>query len=526
MRTGPLLSLLIPAALGAQSAPGDGVYRIFQGKSEVGRETFRQTDSLFEQSVTIPTINLRIESANARTASGSFAGFRLSLRNAAGDTLLGTYRAELTDDSVRITSDLPKAPPPHTRTAAFDIVMPPQSLASLAWLVNRAGGRDTTWRLLMAGSDSVITAPMHFTGDTARIQLGAIAIVARDSAGRVVSLEVPSQRARAIFTPADENLPALAGAPRPKPDFSAPPGARYTAEEVRVPVAPAVGDTFSLGCTLTEPKAGRPPYPAAITITGSGLQGRDEDLWPTLPGYRLFRQVAERLATAGIATLRCDDRGKDASTGDPAIATTVDLAGDTRAQVTWLRSRPEINPAKVALVGHSEGGIIGPMVGAEDRRLAALVIMAGPAKVGSEILRDQARWPIVSQKDLSPAERSAQLAAADSSIRADSSAAGAWFQWFYHYNPIPTARRVLQPTLILHGALDRQVSAGQADTLARAIRSGGNRRVTVQVFPGLNHLFLPTPTDGSPTEYTSLKDAHVPASVLDAMAVWLERVLK
>jgi alpha-beta hydrolase superfamily lysophospholipase len=291
-------------------------------------------------------------------------------------------------------------------------------------------------------------------------------------------------------------------------------------------VQPAVGDTFSLGCTLTVPKAGRRPYPAAITITGSGLQGRDEDLWPTVPDYRLFRQVAERLAGVGIATLRCDDRGKDASTGDPAIATTVDLAGDTKAQLAWLRGRPEINPAKIALVGHSEGGIIGPMVGIEDRKLAALVIMAGPGKIGSEILRDQARWPILSSKDLSAADRATQLVSADSGVRADSAAPGAWYQWFYHHDPLPTARKVSQPTLILHGALDRQVSAGQADTLAKAIRSGGNRRVTVQVFPGLNHLFLASPTDGSPDEYGEIKDARVPESVMDLMANWLSRILK
>lgn len=520
----PLLLLAQPLA--AQSAPTTGIYRIYQAKSEVGRESFISNDSLFQQTVIIPTINIKIESANVRSTEGGFTGFNLSLRNAAGDTLLGNYRAERSGDSVRITSDLPKAPPAHTRTAGFDMVMPPQSLASLAWLVARAAGRDTTWRVLMAGSDSVVATTMHFAGDTVHIQLGKIDIVAHDSAGRVQSLDIPTQRAHAVYVATDENLPLLANSPRPKPDYSAPPGAAYTAEEVRVPVTPAVGDTFSLGCTLTVPKAGRRPFPGAITITGSGLQGRDEDLWPLVPAYRLFRQVAERLASVGIATLRCDDRGKDASKGDPAIATTVDLAGDTKAQLLWLRGRAEINPAKIALVGHSEGGLIGPMVGVEDRKLAALVIMAGPAKIGSEILRDQARWPILSNKDLSPAERAIQLASADSGVRADSAAPGAWYQWFYHNDPLPTARKVSQPTLILQGALDRQVSAGQADTLARAIRSGGNRQVTVQVFAGLNHLFLPSPTDGSPTEYGSLKVAAVPSEVLDTMANWLTRVLK
>jgi hypothetical protein len=520
-----ILAVAAPVSLAAQAGPASGTYRLFQGRSEVGRETFHRADSLFEQSAIIPALNLRIESGNARDHAGRFAGFTLSLRNAAGDTLLGTYRAELTGDSVHIVSDLPRAPPPRTRPANFDLVMPPQSVASLADLVVRAGGRDTTLRLLMAGSDSILTATVRFSGDTARVKFAGIEVLARDSAGRVASLEIPVQRARAVLALPDENLPPLPGGPRPKPDFSAPPGAPYTAEDVRVPVTPAVGDSFSLGCTLTLPKSGRRPYPAVVTITGSGLQGRDEDLWPTVPGYRPFRQVAERLALGGIATLRCDDRGRDASAGDPSTATTVDLAGDTRAQLAWLRGRTDINPAKLALVGHSEGGIIGPMLGAEDRRIAALVILAGPGKRGMEILRDQARWPILTQEGLTPEARSVALAAADSSVLADSTAQGAWFQWFYHYDPLPVARRVHQPTLILQGALDRQVSAGQADTLARAIRQGGNRQVTVHVFPGLNHLFLHSATDGSPSEYASLKDALVPAEVLDTLAVWLRRRL-
>ncbi|HWA56690.1 MAG TPA: alpha/beta fold hydrolase [Gemmatimonadales bacterium] len=518
--------LLLPAPLAAQLPATEGTFRIYQGKAEVGREWFHWSDTLFRQSVVIPVINLNIESANGRDASGRFARFGLTLHNAAGDTLLGSYRADGAGDSVHIESDLPKAPPPRNRAAGFDMVMPPQSVASLAYLIVRAGGRDTTWRLLMAGSDTVLAAPVRFSGDTARIRLGPIEIIGHDSAGRVQWLEIPAQRARAVYTRADENLPVLAGMSRPRPDYSAPPGAAYTAEEVRVPVTPAAGDTFSLGCTLTLPKAGKRPVPAAITITGSGLQGRDEDLWPTLANYRPFRQVAERLATIGVATLRCDDRGKDASGGDPKIATTVDLANDTRAQLAWLRARPEINPARVVLIGHSEGGIIAPMLAAEDRRIAGIVLLAGPGKPGAAILRDQARWPVLTDSTLSAADRATKLAAADSSVRADSGAAGAWFQWFYHYDPLPTARRVTQPTLILHGAVDRQVSAGQADTLARAIRAGGNRRVTVKVFPQLNHLFLVSMSDGSPAEYGDLKDPRVPATVLDTIADWLTRLLR
>jgi hypothetical protein len=518
--------LLLPGALGAQIPATEGTFRIYQGKSEIGREWFSWSDTLLRQSVVIPMINLNLESANTRDGSGRFSSFALSLHNAAGDTLLGSYHAALTGDSVAIASTLPKAPPSRSRPAGFDLVMPPQSVASLAFLVTRAQHHDTTWRLLMAGSDSVLSVPVRFSGDTARITLGPIEIITHDSAGQVRWLEIPAQRARAVYARADENLPVLAGSARPRPDYTAPPGASYTAEEVRVPVTPAAGDTFSLGCTLTLPRNGKRPLPAAITITGSGLQSRDEDLWPTVAGYRPFRQVAERLANAGLATLRCDDRGKDASGGDPKIATTVDLANDTRAQIAWLRARSEINPLKIVLVGHSEGGIIAPMIAADDRRVAGIVLMAGPGKPGHAILRDQARWPVLSQAGLSAADRAAQLAAADSSVRADSSAAGAWFQWFYRYDPLPTAKKVTQPTLILHGALDRQVSAGQSDTLARAIRSGGNKQVTVRVFPGLNHLFLMSPTDGSPAEYGDLKDPLLPAPVLDVITDWVTRTVK
>jgi uncharacterized protein len=521
---GLVLALLLPSPATAQQVTAGGTYRLFQGPSEVGREQFQHTDSSFEQTGVIPILNLKIHSRTVHDLDGRLLGMTLQLGTAGSDTLLGTYRADRMaegPDSVRITSDLPRARPSHTRALDFDMVLPPQSVATLAELITRSRGRDTTWRLLIAGGDSVVLAEVRFQGDSAHIRFGGIEIHARDSAGVVVSLVIPAQRARAVYVPPGESLPALAGGPRPKPDYSAPAGAAYTAEDVRVPVKPAVGDSFSLGCTLTSPLAGPRPLPAAVTITGSGLQSRDEDLWPVLPRYRPFGQIAERLAAAGIATLRCDDRGKDASTGNPATATTADLADDTRAQVAWLRSRTGIDPRRIALIGHSEGGMIGPMVAAADRQIRAVVILAGPAKRGVDILVDQASWPVLREEGLTPAERAARLAAADSSVRADSLAPGEWFRWFFRYDPLPTARRVRQPVLILHGELDRQVSVGQADTLAAAIRQAGNRDVTVRVFPGLNHLFLPSPTDGSPSEYGSLKDAALPAAVLDGIAGWL-----
>lgn len=516
------LILMLPEMLTAQ-APVSGVYRLYQGDSEVGREQFERDGTRFTQIANIPLLNARLESTNQLSAGGGFASFTLAIRNLTGDSLRGDYQIERTGDSVRIVSTLPGSnPAPQSHPANFDLVLPPQSVATLAELLLRAAGRDTSWRVLVAGSVNVITASVSFRGDTGTVTLPGIAVQATLKDGLVQSLEIPAQQARAVLMLHPDSLPPLAAvAQRLKPVYSAPPGAHYSAEEVRVPVAPIAADTFSLGCTLTLPRVAKRPVPAIVTVTGSGSQGRDEDLWPTVPGYAPFRQVAERVAKAGIATLRCDDRGKDASSGNASLATTTDFAGDTKAQVAWLRTRPEIDANRIGLVGHSEGGMIGPLVAAYDARLKAVVIMAGPAKEGYKILIDQARFPVLQDTALSAADRAGRLAAADSGIRADSLAPGAWYQWFYHYDPLPIAARVKQPTLILHGALDRQVSAGQADTLAAAIRGGGNKDVTVRIFPGLNHLFLRSRQNGAPSEYVTLKDVMLPNNVLDTLAAWL-----
>jgi hypothetical protein len=516
------LGLYLTTAAAAQTAVS-GVYRLYQGDAEVGREQFERDASHFTQTATIPLINARLESTNRIGANGAFAGFTLAVRNQAGDSLRGDYQVELAGDSVKITSTLPGSnPAPQSHAANFDLVLPPQSVATLAELLMRSAGRDSSWRVLVAGAPSVITATTLFKGDSAWVSLPGITVQAEMKNGVPQSLEIPAQKARAVLSLKPDTLPQLAGtAKRPKPVYTAPPGANYTAEEVRVPVIPVASDTFSLGCTLTLPKAGARPLPAIVTITGSGSQSRDEDLWPVMTGYALFRQVAERVAKEGISTLRCDDRGKDASGGDASKATTADFAGDTKAQVAWLRTRKEIDPNRIGLVGHSEGGIIAPLVGAYDARLKALVLMAGTAKSGDKVLIDQARYPIQSDPSLSTADKASRMAAADSAVRADSISPGAWYQWFYHYDPLPMAARVKQPTLILQGALDRQVTAGQADTLGGAIRGNGNKDVTVRVFPGLNHLFLPSKKDGAPSEYTSMKEVTVPANVIDAIAGWL-----
>ena len=519
-----------PVARAQEPVLDQGLYRLFQSGAELGRETFRRTASAFEASMEIPLLGLRMTTRTEYDAGGHVARFHLEAFNLTADTLLVAYDAVAAGDSLHFLQ-VRKAGTDRERrwaraAAPVDAFNATQTIASLMGLVNRAGRHDTTFHAWGVGEDSIIPVAVTFHGDSARIVSGAFEMpVTLDAAGQATVAEIPVQRTRIERWTRGDTLAPLPGMHRPAPDYTAPPGAPYTAVEVRVPVRPARGDTFSLAGTLTIPKSGRAPYPAAVMITGSGLEDRDENLWPLVIGYRPFRQIAERLAAAGIAVLRVDDRSFGGSTGDASSATTADFAGDCEAQVAWLRTRPDIAPDRIALIGHSEGGVIAPIVAAEDPRVAAIVLLAGTAKNGVQVLIDQSVGPIERTAGLDPARRAQLEEEARRGVIGDSTPASAWLRWFRVYDPLTTARRVKQPVLILQGEVDRQVSAGQADTLAAAMREAGNRDVTERVFPHLNHLFLVSPTDGSPSEYPALKDVAIGHDVLDTLADWLAQKL-
>jgi dienelactone hydrolase len=454
-------------------------------------------------------------------AAGRFTRFEARVFNAAGDSLRGTYTVEALGDSLVAVSAAGERSRRRTLTARWaDGVVPAQSVSVVAEAAERAGGRDTTFRFLPMGGDTTIAVAVRHAGDTVAVTLVGLPAYVLRSGGARAPIEVPASRVHAPVWNGRDSLPALSGLRRPVPDYRAPEGAPYTAAEVRVPIHTERGDTFSLAGTLTLPRGATGPVPVVITISGSGRQPRDEELWPILADYRPFREIAERLAREGIGVLRYDDRGVDASTGGSLEGTTADYAADVGQLVAWLRHRPDVDPARIALAGHSEGGAIGPLVAAADPRIAAVVIMAGPAKTGRAIVRDQLRRPIETAAGLAPAERERLLAGVTGDVESWANL-NVWTRWFAEWDPLPTARRIRQPVLILQGALDRQVSAGQADTLAAAIRGAGNEDVTVTVFPGLNHLFLPTDGDGSPAEYPGLRQRTLPARVLDELAVWL-----
>jgi hypothetical protein len=341
------------------------------------------------------------------------------------------------------------------------------------------------------------------------------------------------------FTRGAEATAAADRPQTPKPPFP------YRTEEVSVPSAPGV----VLAGTLTLPQ-GKGPFPAVVMITGSGAQDRDE----TILGHKPFAVIADRLTRDGIAVLRVDDRGFAKSTGNFAKATDDDFAVDTAAQVAFLRKRPDIDPARVGLIGHSEGGLVAPKVAAKDPRIAFIVLMAGPGVPLSEVLRAQ-RAALGPAMGASPEQirRSQALvdhvnaALRDSKDDADAEAraltvikaeAGAlaptpatqqmmakqlstgWMRALVDYDPRPTLAKVKCPILALNGSKDGQVPPDQnLPAIREATRA--NPDVTIVELPNLNHLFQTAKT-GAVGEYADIRETVAPIA-LDAMSAWIRK---
>lgn len=297
------------------------------------------------------------------------------------------------------------------------------------------------------------------------------------------------------------------------PAYAPPPGAPYRAVEVRVPSAAA-----ALGATLTIPCGATDRLPAAVLIAGTGVQDRDGGVMPNDP-YRPLRQIADTLSRRGIAVLRLDDRGfAEGNHWSPPTA--AEVAEDVRNAISLLRGRADIDAQRILVIGHSEGGIVAPMIAAGDSGLAGIILLSAPAKSWRQTRQELARAAAERDPRLRTAEErdsvaSAQLASEEvmiTRVRA--------FGFLADHDPLPAARRVSRPSvLILHGATDQQVPPAHVELLAAAFRAGGNRDVSVRLFPETNHLMVHDP-NGDPSGYDALPSRTVTAEVLGALAEW------
>jgi len=284
------------------------------------------------------------------------------------------------------------------------------------------------------------------------------------------------------------------------------------------------GPAGTLAGTLTLPQRGR-PFPAVVTLTGSGAHYRDGNRTPAHP-YRPFRHIAEKLAACGIATLRLDDRGVGGSEGNANAATAEDTVADAQAALRFLRARPEVDARRLGLVGHSYGGGIAPRVAAADPAVAGVVLLAAAARTFRETMRYQHRYRIENDPAIPVSERAAALAEAMRQQEANVAASTeAWRRSAQDSDPLPTVRRLRMPVLILHGLTDRAVDPEDARLLERTMRAAGNRNVTLRLFPGVNHHFQRDPV-GAREGYDNLATQDLAPEVLEALCSWLGATLR
>ncbi len=298
--------------------------------------------------------------------------------------------------------------------------------------------------------------------------------------------------------------------------------------------------------TLTLPDSGG-RFPAVILITGSGTHNRNEEVF----GHKPFLVIADYLTRRGIAVLRIDDRGIGGSTGKKSAVTSADHAKDVIAEIEFLKSRRDIDPKRIGLVGHSEGGIIAPLVASQSKDVAFIVLMGGPGVPGYKIILSQLALIdkaagesdtainaalsmekrlldiVITEKDSVRAvgklryvletENAATAAAAEASV---GQLLSPWYRSFLSYDPNPVLRKVKCPVLALWGSKDLQVSPSEnLPAVERALKSGGNKDFKVVEIPGLNHLFQDAKT-GSPNEYVQIEETFSPAA-LKVMGDWI-----
>ncbi|MDE2943453.1 MAG: alpha/beta fold hydrolase [Gemmatimonadota bacterium] len=328
----------------------------------------------------------------------------------------------------------------------------------------------------------------------------------------------------------------------------------YRAEEVSF----ENGDLHFAG-TLTLPE-GTGPFPGVVLITGSGPQDRDE----VVAGFAVFRLLSDHLTRQGIAVLRYDDRGVGGSTGSVSASTTADFAGDALAGLARLSEHPDVDPARVGLVGHSEGAIVAPLAASRSDAVRFAVLLAGSTVPGTEILYEQSaaiqrasgvpedriEWNTDFQRRLFaaleagedletyreelgaairegvealPEEQRAAISDVDSYVQTQidgqiNRVETPWFRHFLTYDPVEGLRGTRVPVLALFGGLDLQVLVDQnRPPLEEAL--AGNPDVTVEVLPRANHLFQAA-TSGSPAEYATLEHDFVDG-FLDTISDWI-----
>ncbi len=340
----------------------------------------------------------------------------------------------------------------------------------------------------------------------------------------------------------------------PKPPFS------YIVKDF---VYEGANTHLTYGCTLTYPTQNK-QYPLVILITGSGRQDRDETIFDHKP----FAVIADYLTKKGFAVLRVDDRGAGKSTGDFSTSTTADFALDVEEHISYAKTLPMVDASKIGLLGHSEGGLIAPMVAARNKSVAFMVLMAGPGIEITELMALQNEMvlksagisqqainayiplyknlmksiittdnkdaaivkakeitkPWVESTDKNLVKLTTNISSDDDMDKFATTMAETlstkWWKFFAAYNPQPALQKVKCPVLAINGSADIQVPAeANLKGIEQTLKMGGNKHFSTKQFEGLNHLFQKC-TKCTVPEYGELETTIEPA-VLETIGTWL-----
>jgi dienelactone hydrolase len=321
-------------------------------------------------------------------------------------------------------------------------------------------------------------------------------------------------------------------------------------------------DKITLQGTFTRPN-NKGKFPVAVLISGSGPQDRNSNIL----GHKSFMVIADDFCAKGIAVLRFDDRGTAKSGGNFAEATSFDFATDVKAAVDYLMTRDDVDTKRIGLIGHSEGGLIAPMVASERTDIAFIVLMAGTGVTGSELLLKQQELLLlksgVSQADVKainkintdaynivkhsgsikqqqeslrtyfqvqfdnfPKKLLGNTLTKDAFAQAQTSAISTpWMRTFLLLNPADALKNTKCPVLAINGTMDLQVDADQnLSAISDALKEGGNETFTIKRFKDLNHLFQKCKT-GLPNEYGKIEQT-IEKEVLDTMGYWVLNTIK
>ena len=321
-------------------------------------------------------------------------------------------------------------------------------------------------------------------------------------------------------------------------------------------------DGVVLAGTLTFPKEGN-NFPAVVMISGSGGQDRNEELL----GHKPFLVISDYLTQNGIAVLRFDDRGIAQSTGDHSKATSEDFAKDVLSAVEFLKGRKEIDKTKIGLIGHSEGGMIAPLVAVQSNDIAFMVMMAGLGIPGDSILylqgeliqraegmgEEEIQKSVKTQREIFSIVKNSND---DEKLVADlkekfyaeystmteeektklgdpevylnmqiKTITSPWFKYFLRFDPAPVLEKVKCPVLAINGEKDLQVPPKEnLSAIETTLKKGGNNNFEVKMLPGLNHLFQ-TSTTGAISEYGKIEETISPTA-LQTMLDWIKGITK